>query len=137
MPAILDLTWKPSAGVETPPAGKAPAIYRNDTYEHTIRVVDGVTNGYDSWTWIGQIRRTRLAYDATVGATAASFTVTLEPDVVTPADLLVHLLLDSTTTTALSLPSAGGFWDLQLTLAGVVATWLAGKVKILDDVSRT
>lgn len=131
--ATLDLTWKPSAGVATPPAGKAPAIIRNDTYAHTIRVTDGVLNGYDDWTWIAQIRPLRLVAGATVAAALASFTVTLEAD---GDDLLVHLLLSSTATTALSLPKAGAFWDLQLTNAGVVATWLAGKVKILDDVSR-
>lgn len=131
--ATLDLVWKPSPGVDLPPAGKAPAIVRNDTYAHTIRVTDGVTNGYDTWTWIAQIRPVRLKAGVTVGAALASFTVTLEND---GADLLVHLLLSSTTTTALSIPAAGAFWDLQLTNAGVVATWLAGKVKVLDDVSR-
>lgn len=132
MYGTLDLTWKPSASEALPPAGKAPAIYRNDTYSHTIRVTDGVLNGYGDWTWIAQIRTRRLVAGATTPAISASFTVTLENDV---DDLLVHLLLSSTTTTALSLPS-GGFWDLQLTNAGVVATWLAGKVKVLDDVSR-
>lgn len=130
--ANLDLIWKPSAGVETPPAGKAPAIVRNDTYAHTIRVTDGVLNGYDTWTWIAQIRTARLGSSATVAAALASFTVSLEA---VGNHLLVHLLLPSATTTSLSLP-AGGFWDLQLTKAGVVATWLAGKVKLLDDVSR-
>lgn len=132
MPAKLDLTWEPKAGESTPPAGKAPAIYRNDTYAHTIRVTDGVTNNFDDWTWIAQIRTSRLKAGVTPGS-ATSFVVTLEDD--TP-DLLVHIGLASATTTALSLPN-GGFWDLQLTLAGTVATWLAGKVKVLDDVSRT
>lgn len=130
--ATLDLVWKPSASESTPPAGKAPAIIRNDTYAHTIRVTDGVLNGYDTWTWIAQIRTKRLVAGATVAAALASFTVVLEADV---DDLLVHLSLSSTTTTALDLPQ-GGFWDLQITDAGVVATWLAGKVKVLDDVSR-
>lgn len=133
MYATLDLVWKPSAGVATPPAGKAPAIVRNDTYSHTIRVTDGTLNGYDTWDWIAQIRPLRLVAGATVAAALADFTVSLETD---GDDLLVHLLLSSTTTTALSLPKAGAFWDLQLADAGVVATWLSGKVKVLDDVSR-
>lgn len=131
--ATLDLVWKPSVGVTTPPAGKAPAIVRNDTYAHTIRVTAGVTNNYDDWTWIAQIRTARLKAGVTAGTPVADFTVSLEVD---GADLLVHLLLPSATTTALSVPN-GAFWDLQLSLAGVVATWLSGKVKVLDDVSRS
>jgi hypothetical protein len=129
--AYLDLTWKPSASESTPPAGKAPAIIRGDSYAHTISITDGVVNGYDDWTFLAQIRLARLT-DGTGGAALADFTVDLEAD---GDDLLVHLSLLPATTLALELPQ-GGFWDMQLSLAGVVTTWLSGKVKILDDVTR-
>jgi hypothetical protein len=130
--ATLDLTWKPSTSAPTPPAGKAPAIVRNDTYSHTIRITDGVLNGYDDWTFIAQIRESRLT-GSTAAAALASFTVTEEAD---GGDLLIHLLLPTATTTTLDLPN-GGYWDLQLSLSGVITTWLAGRVKVLDDVSRS
>ena len=129
--ATLDFVWKPSASSPTPPVGKGPAIVRNDTFAHTFRITDGIVNGYDDWTFIAQIRRARLT-SGTAGAAVADFTVVEEAD---GDDLLIHLSLPSATTTALSLPS-GGFWDLQLSLAGVITTWLSGKVKVLDDVSR-
>lgn len=132
MPSKLDLTWQPSSGQDTPPVGKAPALYRDDTYTHTIRVTDGALNHFDDWTWTAQIRQSRLRAGVTVAVALASFAITLETD---GDDLLVHLSLSRATTLALALP-ADGYWDLQLALAGVNATWLAGKVKLLDDVSR-
>jgi hypothetical protein len=35
----------------------------------------------------------------------------------------------------LALPAAG-FWDCQVDNAGTITTLLAGKVKVLDDVTR-
>lgn len=130
MYGILDLTWKPSATEDTPPAGKAPAIVRNDTWAHTIRVTDGVLNGFDDWGWAAQLRDARLT-GTTAGAALADFGVTLEAD---GDDLLVHLGLTSAQTTPLTPTS--GYWDLELTDGTTVATWLAGKAKVLDDVTR-
>lgn len=130
--AYLDLNWKPKPTESTPPVGKAPGLIRNDTYAHTIRVTDGVLNGFDDWTWTAQIRLARLTASATVAAPLASFTVTLEAD---GDDLLVHLGLASATTTTLNVPKEA-FWDLQLSDGTTVTTWLTGKVKVFDDVSR-
>lgn len=127
--AYLDLVWKPSATEPTPPAGKGSAIIRGDTESRTIRVTDGTLNGYDAWDWSAQIRAQRLT-GATAGDPLVSYTVTLEPD---GDDLLVHLLLAPNET--LTLPNAA-FWDLQLTDGTTVTTWLSGKVKVLDDVTR-
>lgn len=133
--AYLDLTWKPSATSTTPPAGKAPAIVRNDSYAHTIVVTDGVLNGYDDWTFTAQIRTARLAAGVTAGSAVTDFAVALAPNATDANDLDVILSLTSAQTTDLDLP-AGGYWDLQLENAGVITTWLAGKVKVLDDVTR-
>lgn len=128
---ILDLNWKPTADQDTPPVGRAPAIVRNDTWTHTIRVIDGAANGFDSWDWAAQVRAARLT-GSTAGTPLASMEVSLEVD---DDDLLVHLGLPSTVTTGLELPQ-GGVWDLQLTDGTTVTTWLQGKVKVLDDVTR-
>ncbi len=123
--AILDLTWKPSASSTTPPAGKAPAIIRDDPYVHVIVVTDG-------WADLGgedfeaQVRTARLPGDTDDPATV-DFTVTKDQDV---ADL--HIILSLTAAQTLGLPAAG-FWDLQMVDG---STLLAGKVKVLDDVTR-
>lgn len=125
--AILDLTWKPSATSTSPPVGKAPAIYRNDPYDHTIRVTDGWAD-LGAEEFAAQVRPARLTGEDAATATA-DFDVTTEQD---SADLLIHLHLDADVTTALAATDVA-FWDLQQ-LDG--STLLAGKAKILDDVTR-
>jgi hypothetical protein len=126
MYALLDLNWKPSADSTTPPTGKAPAIVRNDPYDHTLVVTAG-------WADLGteefeaQLRTARLT-GSTAGDAAASFDVETEQDGV---DLLIHIHLDATVTTAL--PTAPLFWDCQQVDGSTI---LAGKAKVLDDVTR-
>jgi hypothetical protein len=125
MYGLLDLVWKPSASSTEPPAGKAPALIRDDPYTHVIVVTDG-------WADLGtedfeaQIRTARLTGDTDDPATV-DFTVTTEQD---GTDLQIILALTAAQT--LDLPAAG-FWDLQMVDGG---TLLAGKVKVLDDVTR-
>jgi hypothetical protein len=125
MYGLLDLVWKPSASSTEPPAGKAPALIRDDPYTHVIVVTDG-------WADLGtedfeaQIRTARLTGDTDDPATV-DFTVTTEQD---GADLNIILALTAAQT--LELPAAG-YWDLQMVDGG---TLLAGKVKVLDDVTR-
>lgn len=137
MYAILDLTWKPSAQSSSPPTGKAPAIVRNDPYSHLIVVEDGWAD-LGSEVFLAQFRLARLTGE-TAGDATVDFTVTNLRGTVTDgifaedvggADLAIHLALLADETTGL--PSAG-FWDLQQQDA---ETLLAGKVKVLDDVTR-
>ena len=125
MYALLDLVWKPNATQTEPPAGRAPAIIRDDPYTHTFVVTGGWADlGGESFE--AQIRTARLTGDTAAAATV-DFTVTTEQD---GTDLLIHLSLTAAQT--LGLPAAG-FWDLQQVDGG---TLVAGKVKVLDDVTR-
>ena len=125
MYGILDLTWKPSADQSSPPAGKAPAIIRDDPYTHVFVVTDGWAD-LGSEDFEAQIRTARLTGDTDAAATV-DFTVTTEQDT---TDLRIILALTAAQT--LDLPSAG-FWDCQMVDG---PTLLAGKVKVLDDVTR-
>lgn len=125
MYAVLDLTWKPSADSSTPPAGKAPAIVRNDPYDHTFRVTAGWAD-LGAETFEAQLRTARLT-GTTAGTATADFEVTTEQDGV---DLLIHLHLDAVDTT--DLPSAL-FFDCQQVDGSTI---VAGKAKVLDDVTR-
>lgn len=123
--AILDLSWKPSVSQTEPPAGKGPALIRDDPYTHVFVVTDG-------WADLGgeefeaQIRPARLG-GATDDPATVDFTVTTEQDV---DDLRIVLALTAAQT--LELPTSG-YWDLQMVDG---QTLLAGKVKVLDDVTR-
>lgn len=123
--AILDLTWKPSVTSTSPPMGKAPALVRDDPYDHTFRVTDGWAD-LGGETFAAQLRPARLTGSTAADATA-DFDVETEQD---GDDLLIHLHLDATATAAL--PSAM-FWDCQQVDG---STLLAGKAKVLDDVTR-
>ena len=127
----LDLTWKPKGPTDvTPPAGKAPAIVRGDTYAHVIRVTDGWLLGLQDNDYAAQLRADRLT-SSTAGDPLASFTVDLEQD---GDALLITIGLTSTVTLGLL---EDMFWDLQSISAGdVVTTLLSGAAKTLDDVTR-
>lgn len=129
MPAYLDLVWKPTTTETTPPVGKAPAIYRGDTYAHAFRITDGWLEGLQAGTFIAQLRPARLT-GSTAATPTASFSVVETQDV---DDLIVTVGLTSAQT--LALPAAL-FWDLQSTDGSTVSTLVTGKVKVLDDVSR-
>lgn len=126
---ILDLTWKPSASQTSPPAGKASAIVRDDPYEHTLRVTDGWLDGLGTDEWYAQLRRARLT-SSTAGDPVADFDVDTLQDA---DDLLVILSLTAEVTADLPPSTVDLFWDLQSVDGG---TLLAGKAKVLDDVSR-
>lgn len=130
MYGILDLTWKPSSQSTSPPTGKAGAIVRNDPYTHRIVVTDG-------WADLGteefeaQIRLKRLTGADDPAATADFVVVTAQDG----DDLWITLNLTAEQTTDLpnALAQQGGYWDLQQVDG---PTLLAGKVKVLDDVTR-
>jgi hypothetical protein len=131
MPGALDLTWKVSAAESTPPAGKSSAIYRGDTYAHVLEFWNDEAET-DPFTITGtvtaQIRSTRLT-GATGGTPLADFAVVVSG----AGSNIVTISLTSAQT--LALPAAG-FWDCQVDNAGTITTLLAGKVKVLDDVTR-
>lgn len=134
MPALLDLNWKPSADESTLPTGvypgRAPAVYRNDTYSITLRLWND-EEGTDPYTPEGtltaEIRPARLAAGATVADPIVEFDVEVDGNEVS---------LTLTRAQAAIVPDAA-YWDLQEVLAGDVArTWFTGKVKGWGDVTR-
>lgn len=127
---VLDLDWQPSAKLPEMPVGHGPAIVRNDTYAHRIRILDGVENGYDTADFEAQVRLQRVG--PTEGDPVAIFTVVTEVD---GADVLVTFSLTSAETTALGFSIA--YWDLQVTQGVTVTTLLSGRVRVANDVTRT
>jgi hypothetical protein len=82
------------------------------------------------WTVLAQIRETTESAEPT-----ATFTTTLSNQTTTPGG--VELKLAPAVTAAMTLPAAGGGWDVQLTdLAGDVHTYIEGKVTFEKDYSR-
>lgn len=129
-PATLDLTWKPTSATDvTPPAGKAPCLYRGDTYGHTFRITDGRLLGFQDLDWTAQLRRARLK-TATGGTPLASFSIVLTQDV---DDLLVTVGLAADVTIGLIEKM---FWDMQAVDGATVTTLVGGTAKCLDDVTR-
>lgn len=126
--ATLDLTWQPSGAHPTPPAGRAPAIVRNDTYAHRFRITGGWA-ALGSASFAAQLRRVRLK-GASAGAPLAAFTVTPSQDT---DDLLIDIALTSAQTTSLIEDME---WDLQVVIDDSVTTLLSGKAKVLNDVTR-
>ena len=131
MYGVLDLNWKTSVAHPTPPAGRGPCLIRDDPFDHTIRVTGGWAD-IGSEEFVAQARLARLT-SATAGDATVDFEITKEQD---NQDLLIHLHVDPAVTKAL--PAAltrgeGGFWDCQIVDGPTI---LAGKVKLLDDVSR-
>lgn len=135
MPALMDLTWKPSAAQADLPTDVyptlAPAIYRNDGYSIHFTLHDGVTFPYvPEGTLTAQIRPARLAAGVTAGDPLATFDVTVggvDGNEVT-------ISLDESQTAAL--PDAA-YWDLQESfVSSPPRTWFTGKVKAWGDVTR-
>lgn len=131
MPALFDLTFKPSAAQPTLPDDVyptlGPAIYRNDGYTIHFTLLDGVDPYEPEGTLTAQIRRARLAASATPGTPLAEFEVEVDANEVT-----ISLTAEQTA----ALPDAG-FWDLQESFdADEPRTWFTGKVKAWGDVTR-
>lgn len=134
MPALFDLTWKPSAAQADLPTDVyptlGPAIYRNDGYSILFTLLDGADPYVPEGTLTAQIRRARLGASATAGEPLAEFDVT----VAGVDGNEVTIALDETQTAAL--PDAG-FWDLQESfVSGPPRTWFTGKVKAWGDITR-
>lgn len=130
-PGVLDLIWRPAVGETEPPAGQAPGIYRHDTYLHVLRLWSNPptnTVPFDlEGDFTAQLREELVVDGEDPGTPLAEFTVNI-------IDNEIHLLLPSTTTKGLIV---AGFWDLQNTLVDdTVQTFLAGKFKVFDDVTR-
>lgn len=131
MPALFDLTWRPSAAVPDMPTDAyptlAPAIYRGDGYSIAFTLSDGDDPYEPEGTLFAQIRTARLGASASPGDPLAEFTVNVAANVVT-------ISLDDEQTA--SLPDAG-YWDLQETFDDAPPrTWFTGKVKAWGDVTR-
>lgn len=134
MPALFDLTWKPSAAQQELPVDVYPylgyAIYRNDSYSMRLTLLDGVTPYVPTGDLSAQIRSARLAASATPGDPLADFEVTVGG--VDGNEVTIALVRDQ----AASLPDSG-FWDLQEAFDDEEArTWFTGKVKAWGDVTR-
>lgn len=135
MPALFDLTWKPSASVETLPTDVYPylgyAVYRNDSYTITLTLTnEDLTPYVPEGDLSAQIRRARLAASATPGDPLAEFDVTVGGD----DGNVVTLAL--TRAQAAALPD-NSFWDLQEEFDDDEATtWFTGKVKAWGDITR-
>lgn len=134
MPALFDLTWKPSAAQSTLPTDVyptlAPAIYRNDGYSILFNLWndEAQTDPYEPEGDLNaQIRRARHAASATVGDPLAEFDVTVDGNEVT-----IALVREQTE----ALPDSS-FWDLQESFVdSEPRTWFTGKVKAWGDVTR-
>lgn len=147
MYAVLDLTFKPTAQTSKPPKGKGYAIVRNDPYLHTVAVAGGwATIGGE--TFAAQLRLARLT-GTTAGPPTAVFTVTNRRGTITPIDgedilvidgtgpdlgIAIELTEEQTSALPAILGRESGYWDLQQVGGG---TLLAGKIRVLDDVTRT
>lgn len=133
MPGTLSLTWKPSASAPTPPAGQSAAIYRGDTYAHVLEFWndEAETDPFAlTGTPTAQIRSARLT-SATAGDALADFACVISG----AGDNILTISLTAAETLALP-AGATLFWDCQLTDGSTITTLLAGKVKVLDDVTR-
>ena len=111
--------------------GSAPlTLYRGDTRVWTVAFTtdDGDNLDLSGRTWVAQVRG-----DQDRGTLLATITV----DTTDAATGGLTLTLPSSESLGLTTTDgrAVAYWDLQSDDSGVVTTWLAGKVKILGDVS--
>ena len=111
--------------------GDAPLeLYRGDERVWTVTLTDDDDTPLDlsGREWTAQIRvnkdRGTLLATITVDATDAD-----------EGRLTLTLPTSQAKTLATTLGKASGFWDLQADDGGSVKTWLAGKVKVIGDVS--
>lgn len=113
------------AGTAVLPGSLDLSIYRGDTFEQGLSFTDGTNPiALPTTSWRAYIRR-----QPTDLATVEEFTV----DATGAAGGLVILSLTEAETTLL--PS-GCVWDLELTAAGDVRTYLRGHLTVVQDVTR-
>jgi hypothetical protein len=132
MPALLDLTWKPSASEpELPTTGypyKAPAIYRGDSYSITLTLTEDAAPYEPEGDLYAQIRTARLG----VGSAAPDDPLLEFEVTVTVNEVVISLTSDQT----IDVPDSC-YWDLQERLdADTARTWFTGKVKGWGDITR-
>lgn len=138
MPGVLDLDWdfrKATPKNPTPAPGHSSAIYRGDSYEHVLEFWSD-TEKTEPFVFTGtfraQIREERLD-QADVEDPSPAPVAVFNCELSGPGPNVVTISLTPEQT--LSLP-VSGFWDLQEENGERVTTILAGKVKVLDDVTR-
>lgn len=138
MPGVLDLVWdfrKATQGNLTPPPGQSAGIYRGDDYEHALEfwLDEDETEPFEfTGTFTAQIRTELLNEEDAVDPDPAPI-AEFECDVSGAGMNIITISLPAETT--LTLPRSG-VWDLQENSGGKRTTILAGKVRVLDDVTR-
>lgn len=102
-------------------------LYKGDTgkFRVTFKNENGTPINVSTATWDADIR-----VNAADAATVASFTVTPVGGDTSSIDVSLTNVLSAT------LPLGNLFYDLQMTLAGVVTTLIYGAVIVKQDVSR-
>lgn len=105
-------------------------IYQGDTFRISFRILDSNNDPLDL---TGQTPKSEIR-DAPGGTLIESFTATLATQ---SGDTLgqVDLEMASADTTALT-PGTIGVWDLQLTNAGEVTTYIGGSVTVQAEVTE-
>jgi hypothetical protein len=133
VPALFDLTWKPSASSTELPTDQypylGPAVYRGDGYSITLVLTqEGATPTYEpEGTLSAQIRAARLDPEEVPDDPIAEFDVTVDSNVV-----VIALTAEQTAALPIS-----AYWDLQETFDdSEPITWFTGKVKSWGDITR-
>lgn len=118
------------------PAPQDIELYRGDKFTCFFRVraqnSDGTAGDYVDLT--GYVPKAQIRADPDAVAVLAEFGAVLGDQSLFPGSVLLTLL--SAQTTSLTLPTGGGVWDAQITLAGEPRTVLAGKVTMIKDVTH-
>jgi hypothetical protein len=136
VPALFDLTWKPSASSSELPTDQypylGPAVYRGDGYSiHFILTEDAEAATPPPYepegTLTAQVRAARLDPGEEPDAPLAEFSVDVVANEVT-----IALTAEQTA----SLPISA-YWDLQESFDdSEPRTWFTGKIKSWGDVTR-
>jgi hypothetical protein len=135
LPALFDLTWKPSAESSELPEDQypylGPAVYRGDGYTITLTLLteDGATptEYIPEGTLSAQVRSARINPSATPGDALLDFGVDVVDNVVT-----LTLTGEQTATLPVS-----AYWDVQESFDdGEPVTWFTGKIKSWGDITR-
>lgn len=130
MPGVLDLVLKPG---DDPVDDKSFAIYRDDPFSQSLEFKDEAGEPIDmSGSYTAEIRKLRLPGDTPAPDTPLAVFDVDTSDAAT-GTLVINLTRDQTRDLNLA-ASETAVWDIQDDTTGV--TWVTGKVKIVDDVSR-
>jgi hypothetical protein len=107
-------------------------LYRGDTRVWSLAFTedDGTTPiDLTGKTWRAQVRET-------VDSASPLMDITVDDTDAATGELVLTLPATEWVGVAAETPTEKWYWDLESTDAGVVRTYLAGKVKIRGDVSR-